>query len=250
MRVAESPMKKLICILVLLFQLIPLRSEQQENAVSPPRTPEQEAVMQTNKMRRELGLSADQAKTIYEINLRHARERQSSTSRSEALKRVKHKEEELQRVLNPQQYNKLQEKRTDYNPATREVDAVVNGRTRPITNPQRIESGRSVRMQDINTQRNISRERLPSQHTSPASRSSESNQRRDASPATSRPATVPDYRRSQPEGTRYVPERQSSSSRSASPASNQSSRSGSSSGTRSSSGGSSSGSRSSSGNRR
>jgi uncharacterized membrane protein YgcG len=142
--VANDSMKLFIFIVVVVFHLGFLHAEPQENAVAPPRTPEQEARVQTNKMRQELGLSAEQAQEIFEINLRHARERQVSNSRSEALKRVKNKEQELQRVLSPRQYDRLQEMRTDYPAGATPPDASVSGRTRPVTNPQSIGSGRVV----------------------------------------------------------------------------------------------------------
>lgn len=167
--------------------------------MAPPRTPEQEASLQTTKMRQELGLSAGQAQEVYEINLRHARERQASTSRSEALKRVKNKEQELQRVLSPRQFDRLQEMRYDH-PASTSIDASVNGRTRPITNPQRVESGRVVPAREGNQPSTSTRRPI---NTNPSdSRNTPTYQRgREVSPATRNS----DSRRSVPEGTRYIP---------------------------------------------
>ncbi|MCE1155852.1 MAG: hypothetical protein LWW91_07015 [Bacteroidales bacterium] len=193
-------MKLRLFIFVVVFQLGFLHAEPQENAVAPPRTPEQEATMQTNKMRQELGLTAEQAQEVYEINLRHARERQVSNSRSEALKRVKHKEQELQRVLSPRQYDRLQEMRTDYPAGAIPIDASVNGRTRPVTNPQRIESGRVV----------VPRENYRSAQPVRRSGTNASGGRTPASQSTYRqreaiPAGNSENRRSAPEGTRYTP---------------------------------------------
>lgn len=89
----------------------------QNNPATPTRTPEQEAVMQTQKMQQELNLDKEQTQAIYEINLRHARERQVSNSRSQALERVKNKDAEVKQVLTRDQYNRLQEKKYDRYPS-------------------------------------------------------------------------------------------------------------------------------------
>jgi len=85
----------------------------QEVISTPERTPEQEATRQTEKMQQELNLTPDQAKKIYEINLKYARERQISNSRAEAIERTKNKDTELQKVLSEDQYVRLQDKRYD-----------------------------------------------------------------------------------------------------------------------------------------
>ena len=231
--VAVSPMKKLISILILVIHCIVLTAEQQDNAVAPPRTPEQEALLQTKKMQQELGLTTEQSKAIYEINLRHARERQSSTSRSEALQRVKNKEQELQRALTPAQYDRLQEKRYDENPAQISASSIINARTRTITNPHVIEGGRvvapeSAARRSSGTTNSVSRDgsspvrtaspstnrgTIPGSSTSSARQRETTNEVREAGSAirtVPRSSTSPttDTRRTVPEGTRYVPARQ------------------------------------------
>jgi hypothetical protein len=226
-------MKKVISILILVLHCVILNAEQQDNAVAPPRTPEQEAFLQTNKMQQELGLSAEQSKVIYEINLRHARERQTSTSRSEALKRVKNKDQELQRALTPAQYDRLQEKRFDENPAQIPVSSIINGRTRTITNPQLIESGRvvapesaarsssrssseSIRIESTGRTSNptTNRNAIPGNNSASTQQRGTTTGTREASPATQQ-TTLPrgttptnETRRTIPEGTHYVPPRQ------------------------------------------
>lgn len=90
----------------------------QENATAPSRTPEQEAALQTQKMQQELDLNQEQIQAIYDINLKHARERQVSKSRSEALQRVKNKDAEMREVLTRDQYIRLQDKRYERYPST------------------------------------------------------------------------------------------------------------------------------------
>lgn len=104
-------MKTLRALLISLLLLSVLVLNSQDNAINPTRTPEQEAIKQTEKLQQELELTPDQAKQIYEINLRYARERQISNTRSEALERMKNKDTDIQRVLNDNQYNQLQNKR-------------------------------------------------------------------------------------------------------------------------------------------
>ena len=92
-----------------MTMIVPINS--QENSVVPKRTPEQEAIKQTEKLQQELNLDPDQSKQVYEINLRYARERQISNKRSEAMERMKNKNADIQHVLSPQQNERLQTKR-------------------------------------------------------------------------------------------------------------------------------------------
>lgn len=101
---------KVISVLLLLLFLA-IQAHGQDKAVVPQRTPEQEAVKQTEKLQQELNLTTEQARQIYEINLRYARERQISNTRSEAIERMKNKSVEIQHILSPEQNEHLQTKR-------------------------------------------------------------------------------------------------------------------------------------------
>lgn len=100
---------KIVLFLLVLTLRFPIYS--QDNTVVPQRTPEQEAVRQTEKLQQELNLNSTQAKQIYEINLRYARERLISNKRSVGLERAKNKNAEIQQVLSPEQNDRLQTKR-------------------------------------------------------------------------------------------------------------------------------------------
>ena len=79
--------------------------------MSPPeRTSDDEALQQTEKLQKELNLSTEQTKQIYEINLRYARLRQKSNTRSEAMERIKNKNAEIQLKLTEGQKTKLMNK--------------------------------------------------------------------------------------------------------------------------------------------
>ncbi|MPN24295.1 hypothetical protein SDC9_171690 [bioreactor metagenome] len=111
---------------LVLFSCVQIsQGNTQDPAPAPVRTPEQEAALQTQKMQNELNLNKDQLQSIYEINLKHARERQVSNSRSKALERSKNKNSEIRQVLTPDQYNRLQDKRYERYP----VDGSINNRT-------------------------------------------------------------------------------------------------------------------------
>ena len=103
-----KPLKFVFAILMLLMSFSVFT---QENPTIIKRTPEQEAIKQTEKLQQELNLTSAQAKQVYEINLKYARERQISNKRSEAVERMKNKNGEIQQILNPEQNNKLQTKR-------------------------------------------------------------------------------------------------------------------------------------------
>ena len=100
--------------ILLFFLTLTLPMQSQENLVVPQRTPEQEAIKQTEKMQQELGLTPQQTKQVYEINLKYARERQVSNTRSEAVERMKNKNADIQRVLTTEQSDRLQTKRYEH----------------------------------------------------------------------------------------------------------------------------------------
>lgn len=110
---------RFVFLFIVLLSCINLSSNNstQENATAPSRTPEQEAALQTQKMQQELNLTQEQTRAIYEINLKHARERQVSNSRSQALERVRNKDTEVREVLSRDQYNRLQDKRYERYPS-------------------------------------------------------------------------------------------------------------------------------------
>lgn len=113
------------------------------------RTPEQEAIKQTEKLQSELKLTDEQAKTVYEINLRYARERQLSNSRSQAMERIRNKNEEIQEVLSPQQYDELKYRKNDVQ--TVEID---NAKRYIRTNPQNRVNNTDVKSPTVKSRNN------------------------------------------------------------------------------------------------
>lgn len=103
-------MSRFYVVLFLAFSLAFLAKGQDNNAV-PERTPEQEAAKQTEKLKQDLRLSAEQVALAHEINLKYARARQVSNTRAEAVQRMKDKEADLMKILNYEQRVLLQNKR-------------------------------------------------------------------------------------------------------------------------------------------
>ena len=104
----------------------------QDNTVVMQQTPEQEAIKQTEKLQQELNLNQNQTKQIYEINLKYARERQVSNTRSEAMERMKNKNSDIEQVLSQDQNNRLQSKRYERRtyettPTTRNLPSTSSG---------------------------------------------------------------------------------------------------------------------------
>lgn len=153
---------KIISIALLLSLVIPLFG--QENNVILHRTPEQEAIKQTEKLQQELNLTNEQAKQVYEINLRYARERQISNKRSEAVERMKNKNTEIQQVLNQEQNEKLQTKR--YERTSIESPTII--RNQPV-NPSSFRSNSDFRTNQTvripSSNRNVRSDFVPSTPT-------------------------------------------------------------------------------------
>lgn len=208
-------------LLIISCFLLPNTISAQENAAVPARTPEQEASTQTERMQKELNLTNAQARSVYEINLRHARERKVSNSRSQALERIKTKEEEIRQVLSRDQYSRLQNMRYDRGtvnaPSTDRPNSerTINTqlRTRPVTpssGNQAVTPGRNIpRNENLNP-----RNENNSRYASPVNPNNDQNASRRTVPATT---VNPNSRYSTPQNdnnTRYsVPQNPSSTYR-------------------------------------
>lgn len=102
--------------ILFLFLMLSFVSAYAENQNNDPvsvnqRTPEQEASKQTEKLQNELNLSREQVKALYQINLRYAQARQNTTGRSEVMRIIKKKDDDIRRVLTDEQNQQLETKR-------------------------------------------------------------------------------------------------------------------------------------------
>ncbi len=89
--------------LIIGFFLLLFSSLGAQETDVPQRTPEEEAMKQTELLQRELELSQEQHDTIYTIYLKYARLRRGSNTRQEALSRLNKMTEEILGVLTPHQ---------------------------------------------------------------------------------------------------------------------------------------------------
>lgn len=99
-------MRSIIFIILIFAFSTTLVAESQER-----KTPEQEASSHAEKMQKELNLNSEQTEAVYRIQLKYAKQREESNSRSEALERVRHKENDLKSVLRSDQYERLKNKK-------------------------------------------------------------------------------------------------------------------------------------------
>ncbi len=83
-------------------------------------TVEERAKKQTERMKEKLGLTEDQAKTVYDINLKYAKEDEKKFSKKEQERQKRmeefkisqaQKDAELKKVLNAEQYDKFQKQK-------------------------------------------------------------------------------------------------------------------------------------------
>lgn len=176
----------------------------QENTNTPQRTPEQEAVKQTEKLQQELNLSTEQTKQVYEINLHYARERQTSNTRNQAIERMKNKNADVQRILSPEQNERLQTKRYERTndaqmPANRNQPSIPSG----FRAPNEYRANQTVRIpsSDMNMRSSFRQSGTPASSSQPTQQPPQTVRR--SMPNTQQPASTtsaaPAFRSAQPQ---------------------------------------------------
>ena len=88
----------------------------QNDEFRPSRTPEEEAMKQTEMLSRELTLSEQQRDTVYKIHLKYALLRQVSNTRAEGLERLNAMTKELLAVMTPEQQEAFLNKQIEPHP--------------------------------------------------------------------------------------------------------------------------------------
>lgn len=167
-------MKEILLFILLFTFLQP--SFGQDNINIPQRTAEQEALKQTEKLQQELNLTSEQAKQVYDINLKYAHERQISNSRSAAMERMKNKNADIELILNQEQSNRLQSKRDErsqHNSFTTNRNANTPLSSVSTSENRRIEAQRIT--PSNRTTRNSYRSTAPLNYSVPARRHSINN---------------------------------------------------------------------------
>ena len=187
-----------------------------QNIVIQQRTPEQEALKQTEKLQSELNLSTEQAKLIYEINLHYARQRQISNTRTEAMERIKNKNVDIQRILTEQQNIRLENKRVerssvDVQNINRTQNNIINPSSFRSSSQDRVNPSTRVISSEIDVKNN-------NRTTSPQTANQQPTQTTKPTPLTEKRSItttkIPTRTNSNPQPTIRIPNSTPSSSRS------------------------------------
>lgn len=100
-------MRKFLLIASLFFSVV-LLAQEPVNESRPQRTPEEEALKQTTRLVRELGIK-DSARidTLYRMHLKYARFRQKGLTRGENMERMQSIYNELKVLLTPEEFERF-----------------------------------------------------------------------------------------------------------------------------------------------
>ena len=110
----RTRMKNILLILLMAMSSVLVMAQNDESR--PSRTPEEEALKQTEMLSRELALSEQQRDTVYRIHLKYARRRQVSNTRAEGLARLNAMTKELLAVMTPEQQEAFLNKQIEPHP--------------------------------------------------------------------------------------------------------------------------------------
>lgn len=97
-------------ILILLFAslFVGVMQAQESYAERPQRTPAEEALKQTMRLARELGIrDSMRFDTLYKMHLKYARARQQGLTRAQNLERMQAINSELKRLLTADEYDRF-----------------------------------------------------------------------------------------------------------------------------------------------
>ena len=110
----QTRMKNILLVLLLTVSSVVVMA--QNDDFRPSRTPEEEALKQTEMLSRELSLSEQQRDTVYKIHLKYAIQRQISNTRAEGLARLNAMTQELLAVMTPEQREAFLNKQIEPHP--------------------------------------------------------------------------------------------------------------------------------------
>lgn len=100
--------KKLVSLLSVALLAGCLSAQEIVDNTRVQRTPEEEALKQTTRLTRELGIKDSvRIDTLYRMHLKYARFRQKGLTRAENLERMMSIQAELQRLLTPEEYERF-----------------------------------------------------------------------------------------------------------------------------------------------
>lgn len=114
-------------ILLATLMMMSFAAFAQNDEYRPSRTPEEEALKQTEMLSRELTLSEQQRDTVYKIHLKYALMRQVSNTRAEGLQRLNAMTKELLSVMTPEQQEAFLNKQIEPHPRRVQPRLVKSG---------------------------------------------------------------------------------------------------------------------------
>ena len=101
-------MKRLFSILLAALLAGGMMAQEPMDSPRPQRTPEEEALKQTMRLVRELGISDSvRIDTIYKMHLKYARFRQKGLTRAENMERMQAIYDELKVLLTPEEFERF-----------------------------------------------------------------------------------------------------------------------------------------------
>ena len=121
----QTRMKNILLVLLLTVSSVVVMA--QNDDFRPSRTPEEEALKQTEMLSRELTLSEQQRDTVYKIHLKYARLRQVSNTRAEGLERLNAMTKELLSIMTPEQREAFLNKQIEPHPRRMQPRLVKSG---------------------------------------------------------------------------------------------------------------------------
>ena len=121
----QTRMKNILLVLLLTVSSVVVMA--QNDDFRPSRTPEEEALKQTEMLSRELTLNEQQRDTVYKIHLKYARMRQISNTRAEGLERLNAMTKELLSIMTPEQREAFLNKQIEPHPRRVQPRLVKSG---------------------------------------------------------------------------------------------------------------------------
>ena len=121
----QTRMKNILLVLLLTVSSVVVMA--QNDDFRPSRTPEEEALKQTEMLSRELTLNEQQRDTVYKIHLKYARLRQISNIRAEGLERLNAMTKELLSIMTPEQREAFLNKQIEPHPSRVQPRLVKSG---------------------------------------------------------------------------------------------------------------------------
>ena len=104
---------------------------QDQSSTMPQRTPEEEALKQTEKMVRMLGITDSvEIDTLYRMKLKYAKIRRQANNRDEHIQHSQQAEEELKGILTPAQYERFKQIQKDNQPHSVQPQSVRSNKFR------------------------------------------------------------------------------------------------------------------------